>query len=134
VLTDENDDRAIGGRGANRYRFTGHPVTGRRPASMRHIRRAASTIVDFYPGKGDRLVLSARVFGANVLRLRHGFRIAVGRNPRPRTRRATLLFNPRTRVLRFDRDGIGPIPDQVIVRLRGSHRIPRRGWFRFVAR
>jgi Ca2+-binding RTX toxin-like protein len=135
VLSDENDDIAIGGGGANRYRFTGRPEVGTRPPGLQYpAGRTASTIRDFRPGKGDRLVLSAKVFGARVLRLRHGFRLVAGRKPQPRTNRPTLLFNTRTGILSFDRDGTGPISDQVIVRLRGASGPPRRGWFAFVAR
>jgi Ca2+-binding RTX toxin-like protein len=135
VLSDENDDIAIGGGGANRYRFTGRPEVGTRPPGLQYpAGRTASTIRDFRPGKGDRLVLSAKVFGARVLRLRHGFRLVAGHKPRPRTSRPTLLFNTRTRILSFDRDGTGPISDQVIVRLRGASGRPRRSWFAFVAR
>ena len=134
VLSDENDDIAIGGGGANRYWFTGRPVVGTRPPRLQYpAGRTASTIRDFRPGKGDRLVLSAKVFSARVLWLRHEFRLVAGRKPQPQTNRPTLLFNTRTGILSFDRDGTGPISDQVIARLRGASS-PRRSWFAFVAR
>ncbi len=135
VFSNENDDTAIGGAGPDQYRFSGRPANNPRPSALQHIaNRTASTIVDFHPRSGDRLVLSARVFGAEVLRLGRAFDLVAGLNPRPRTHRPTLLFNTHTRILSFDRDGAGRISDQVIVRLRGAVGAPRRGWFEFVSR
>jgi hypothetical protein len=45
--------------------------------------------------------------------------LVAGPDPRPHTSRATLLLDTRTGVLSFDRDGTGPISDQVIAKLPG---------------
>jgi hypothetical protein len=49
-----------------------------------------------------------------------------GRDPKPTSARPTLLFNSRSGLLSFDRDGTGPISDQVIVRIAPARAISVR--------
>ena len=128
VFNAMNDDRATGGRGADRYVFTGVPQNFPRPAGLaRPARRFAPAITNFNPAKGDRLVLRSSVFGSQLLNLRRVFRVVANRDPRPRCRCATLLLNTRTGLLSFDRDGTGPIADKVIVQLPRFRTI-KRNW------
>jgi Ca2+-binding RTX toxin-like protein len=127
VFNDENDDVATGGRGADRYEFTGTPESFERPAALAYPAGAtAAMITDFNPAKGDRLILSAKVFGSQLLALRAHLRIVSGRDPKPTSARPTLLFNSRSGLLSFDRDGTGPISDQVIVRIAPARAISVR--------
>jgi Ca2+-binding RTX toxin-like protein len=124
VFNDENDDVAAGGRGADRYEFTGTPESFQRPAAFAHPPGAtAALITDFNPAKGDRLILSATVFGSQLLELRRHLRIVSGPAPKPTSAHPTLLFNSRTGLLSFDRDGTGPTSDQVIVRIAPARTI-----------
>lgn len=127
VFNATNGDVARGGPGADRYRFTGSPENSQRPPALeRPAQRTAATVTDFNPRQGDRLVLSAAVFGDEVLKLRRTFTLVAKANPWPRLRRPTLLLDTRSGVLSFDRDGSGPISDKVIVRLPGRQGLERR--------
>ncbi len=131
VFDGLNDDSATGAGGADRYVFTGNPETGQRPAGLRYPARPAAPVVsDFESMRGDRLVLRSSVFGPEVLQLRRHFTVVAAARPRPRGARPTLLFDTRSGLLSFDRDGSGPISDQVVVELPRS-RGPRPGWFEF---
>jgi Ca2+-binding RTX toxin-like protein len=127
VFNATNGDVATGGAGADRYRFTGSPESAQRPPALaRPAQRTASTVTDFDPAKGDRLVLSPAVFGAEVLKLRRVFTVVANSNPWPKLRRPTLLLDTDSGVLSFDRDGSGPISDKVIVRLPRRQGLERR--------
>jgi hypothetical protein len=133
VFDGLNDDTATGGAGADRYLFTGTPVRTQRPAGLRYpARRFAPKVTDFDPAGGDRLVMSPRVFGREVLRLRDHFVAVAGAKPRPRRPVPTLLLDTRNGVVSFDRDGTGPISDKVVVTLPRAKSL-RRGWFVFSA-
>jgi Ca2+-binding RTX toxin-like protein len=94
VFNPYNDDVATGGSGEDQYVFTGVPETTTRPAALAYpANRTAATITDFNPRNGDRLVLTAAVFGRAVLdpdRLRRPRR--AGR--RPRTSGAPFAWAP----------------------------------------
>jgi Ca2+-binding RTX toxin-like protein len=128
VLTDLNEDTATGGKGADRYVFTGTPEEFQRPwAFQRPAGRTADLITNFRPAQGDRLVLRTTVFGAQVVDLRRRFNVVAKIDPQPRCHCATLLLDTSTGVLSFDRDGTGPISDQVIAKLPGLRMI-RPSW------
>ncbi|HYJ22642.1 MAG TPA: ETX/MTX2 family pore-forming toxin [Solirubrobacterales bacterium] len=127
VFNATNGDVATGGPGADRYRFTGAPESSQRPPALeRPAQRTAATVTDFAPRKGDRLVLTAAVFGSEVLKLRRSFTVVAKADPWPRLRRPTLLLDTDSGVLSFDRDGAGPISDKVIVKLPGRQGLERR--------
>lgn len=108
--------------------FTGTPEVYQRPfALQRPADRTADLITNFRPGHGDRLVLRATVFGSQLLNLRRNFKVVANSDPQPRCHCATLLLDTSTGVLSFDRDGTGPISDQVIAKLPGLRTI-RRSW------
>lgn len=126
-----NGDAASGGRGADRYVFSGSPEVGQRPASLRYpARRSAPLVADFMPEQGDRLVMRASVFGPEAMQLRNRFAVVSATEPRPRQPRPTLLLDTDTGVVSFDRDGSGPTSDQVVVTLPGRQGL-QRGWFQF---
>jgi Ca2+-binding RTX toxin-like protein len=128
VLTDLNEDTATGGKGADRYVFTGTPEVFQRPwALQRPADRTADLITNFRPGRGDRLVLRTTVFGSQLLSLRRSFKVVANSDPQPHCHCASLLLDTSTGVLSFDRDGTGPISDQVIAKLPGLRTI-RPGW------
>ena len=77
--------------------------------------------------RGDRLVLRTTVFGSQLLSLRRSFNVVANSDPQPRCHCASLLLDTSTGVLSFDRDGTGPISDQVIAKLPGLRTI-RPGW------
>ncbi len=133
VFDGLNEDTAVGGGGADRYLLTGTPVTAQRPPGLRYPgRRFAPRIVDFDPGEGDRVVISAPVFGAEVLKLRQRFLVVASAKPRPQQRLPTLLLDTQNGVVSFDRDGSGPISDKVVVTLPRAKGL-QRGWFEFRA-
>jgi hypothetical protein len=107
---------------------TGTPEVFQRPRALqRPADRTADLITNFRPGHGDRLVLRATVFGSQLLSLRRRFDVVATTDPQPRCHCATLLLDTSTGVLSFDRDGTGPISDQVIAKLPGLRTI-RRSW------
>jgi Ca2+-binding RTX toxin-like protein len=133
ILGDDGFDDASGGAGPDRFVVRGTPVTGRRPAALeRPAHRTAHLIRDFHPDHGDRLVLPARSFGSEVLGLKRHFRLVTRPKPRPRHRAATLLLDTRTGLVSFDRDGTGPISDQVVAVLPGARTL-RPAWIEFRA-
>jgi Ca2+-binding RTX toxin-like protein len=128
VLTDLNEDTATGGKGADRYVFTGTPEDVQRPRALqRPGDRTADLISNFRPAQGDRLVLRTTVFGSQLLNLRRRFKVVAKMDPQPKCHCATLLLDTSTGVLSFDRDGTGPISDQVIAKLPGLRTI-RPSW------
>jgi Ca2+-binding RTX toxin-like protein len=128
VLTDLNEDTATGGKGADRYVFTGSPEASQRPWALQPpAGRTADLITNFRPAQGDRLVLRTTVFGSQLLNLRRSFNVVANSDPQPRCHCASLLLDTGTGVLSFDRDGTGPISDQVIAKLPGLRTI-RPSW------
>jgi Ca2+-binding RTX toxin-like protein len=131
VLTDLNHDTATGGKGADRYVFTGRPEVFQRPWALHQcpwaLQRTADLITNFRPGRGDRLVLRTTVFGSQLLNLRRSFNVVANGDPQPRCQCASLLLDTSTGVRSFDRDGTGPISDQVIAKLPGLRTI-RPSW------
>jgi Ca2+-binding RTX toxin-like protein len=124
VLTDLNQDTATGGKGADRDVFTGRPEVFQRPWALQPT---ADLITNFRPGRGDRLVLRTTVFGSQLLNLRRSFNVVANGDPQPRCHCASLLLDTSTGMRSFDRDGTGPISDQVIAKLPGLRTI-RPSW------
>ena len=114
-LSDTGWDKATGGAGADRYILPGRPspegtlATGKNPM--------AHEITDFMPGS-DKLVLSVKVHGPEVVALKKAFRVfdptsmnaPVGSGP-------ALVVNTKTGVVKYDRDERGRSPERVLVRL-----------------
>jgi hypothetical protein len=122
VFGDQNDDVASGGGGANRYEFTGSPQTFPQPPGLAASEgRSANTITDFNQRRGDRLILSATVFGQSIRHLAKRLPLIVSRDPEPRTDDPTLLFNTENGLLSFDTDGNGPAMPRVVVILEHQH-------------
>lgn len=105
VLGSDQYDTATGGSGADRF------VPGGRGATSYHVRLApnaiAHRITDFNAAEGDRIVLGATAFGREVRALRTRFRVVSAPDPQPVAAAPTLLHDPRTGLLAFDRDGTG---------------------------
>lgn len=121
-------DVATGGPGADRFVPQGQPA--RFEASGPGPRRPrAPRITDLRPDEGDRVVMSAAAMGPEIRGLRTG-RVVIreGVNPRPTTTAPTLLFDSRWGLVRFDRDGTGPIMAKVVVELPGTTRLPREAF------
>jgi hypothetical protein len=125
ILGDDAFDTARGGRGSDRFVPTGSPQRfPRHPAAVPR-RRTAHRISDFKPRAGDRLILRRSVFGPELKQLRRSFLVERGRKPRPKRRRATLLFDMRRHLLSFDRDGTGRLADKVIAVLPAEQTVSR---------
>jgi Ca2+-binding RTX toxin-like protein len=128
LLDPHGFDRASGGGGADDFIPLGTPANANRPASLeRPPNRTAHLITDFQPGRGDRIVMRSTVFGDSLTSGRGPVQIVSGRDPMPRQRRGTILFDERTGVVSFDRDGAGPISDKVAVVLPDAETL-RRSW------
>jgi Ca2+-binding RTX toxin-like protein len=98
-------DTATGGLGADRFVPGGTPSTGY--ATQLAPRAQSHRLTDFSAADGDRIVLRAAAFGREVRALRHHFVVVSGHNPVARSTRPTILNDPRTGLLAFDRDGSG---------------------------
>jgi Ca2+-binding RTX toxin-like protein len=120
-------DRVSGGKGGDSFVPLGTPANADRPAGLEDPpHRTAHRITDFHPRRGDRVVMRASVFGKKLLK-RRKLAIVRDRNPRPRGHRATVLFDDRTGLVSFDRDGTGPISDKVAVVLPDAQAL-KRNW------
>lgn len=98
-------DTATGGPGADRFVPGGTPSTGYGTQLAPHAQ--SHRITDFSAAEGDRIVLTAAAFGREVRALRHHFAVVSAPNPVATSSRPTLLHDPRTGLLAFDRDGSG---------------------------
>jgi hypothetical protein len=67
----------------------------------------ADTITDFSAASGDRIVLRAAAFGPEVRRLRQGWTLVSAVAPRAREPKPTILHDPGSGLIAFDRDGSG---------------------------
>jgi Ca2+-binding RTX toxin-like protein len=105
MLGSDRYDTATGGSGADRF------VPGGRGATSYHVRLApnatAHRLTDFNAAEGDRIVLTPEAFGREVRSLRRAFRVVSTPDPQPTVALPTLLHDPRTGLVAFDRDGTG---------------------------
>jgi Ca2+-binding RTX toxin-like protein len=116
VLNGLGFDRATGGPGGrNRFVLGGRTFNDSVPRGK--VIDAASQITNFRPAKGDRLVLSAKDFGAALLS--HGLTFVEGRDPRATSDEPTLAFDTARKLLTFDPDGAGPRSPRVVATLDG---------------
>lgn len=98
-------DTATGGPGADRFIPGGTPSTGYRTGLAPNAR--SHRITDFSAAEGDRIVLRAWAFGPEVRGLRRAWTVVSDPAPVARSPRPTLLHDPRTGLIAFDRDGSG---------------------------
>ena len=126
---DEWDfDDARGGPGADTFTPIATPQTAPLPASFKlPANPTAHLIEDFDPAEGDRLVLRKTSFGPEVSALADRMRVREGVDPRARGRSPQLLFSTRSSLLRYDSDGRGSNPSQVVAILDGYSRLPADG-------
>jgi Ca2+-binding RTX toxin-like protein len=131
ILLDEfGFDRVTGGNGADSFIPRGTPANADRPAGLEDpAHRTAHRITGFHPGRGDRIVMLASVFGTELLDHHKGPAIIRDHNPRPHGHHATILFDDRTGLVSFDRDGAGPISDKVVVLLPDGKTL-KRNWLK----
>jgi Ca2+-binding RTX toxin-like protein len=98
-------DTATGGPGADRF------VPGGTPSSGYHTQLAPNArshrITDFSAASGDRIVLRAAAFGPEVRRLRQDWTLVSAVAPRAREPKPTILHDPGSGLIAFDRDGSG---------------------------
>jgi hypothetical protein len=126
LLNEFGFDRVTGGKGRDSFVPLGTPANADRPARLEDPpHRAAHRITDFHPRRGDRVVMRPSVFGKALLK-RRKLAIVRDHNPKPRGDRATILFDDRTGLVSFDRDGTGPISDKVAVVLPDAKTLKRR--------
>ncbi len=98
-------DTATGGSGADRFILLGTASTGYHTELALNAR--SHRITDFSAAEGDRIVLRAASFGPEVRRLRKKWTLVSSGHPTARAPRPTLLHDPRTGLIAFDRDGSG---------------------------
>ena len=123
VLGHDAFDVAEGGAGADRFLPTGTPAEAR--GNLLPADAVAHRILDFNAGEGDRIILPAAVFGSTVRSLATRFTLVSGPQPQAAEPVGTLLWNTRSGLLSFDRDGSGPITPKVIALLPlGTHPAP----------
>ena len=128
LLNELGFDRVTGGDGADSFVPRGTPANADRPSELEDPpHRTAHRITGFHPGRGDRIVMLASVFGRELLEQHREPAIVRDHNPRPRRHRATILFDDRTGLVSIDRDGTGPISDKVAVVLP-DERTLNRSW------
>lgn len=111
-LGGDSYDTATGGPGADRFVPGGTPSTGYRTSLAANAR--SHRITDFSAAEGDRIVLRASAFGPEVRGLRRVWTVVSAQRPSARTSRATLLHDPRTGLIAFDRDGSGMRSPRVV--------------------
>ena len=122
---DAGIDTATGGPEGDRFVPLGTPVTA--PRAQTPAVRLAHVITDFDAAQGDRVVMRPSVFGTEIRGLGTGA-VFVGRLGDRTGGRASLLIDPATGLVTFDRDGDGPLTDKVVVILRGYSSIPAAGF------
>ena len=126
---DEWDfDDARGGPGADTFTPIATPQTAPLgPGFELPAKPTAHLIEDFAPAEGDRLMLRKTSFGPEVSELGARMRVREGVDPRARGRSPQLLFATRSSLLRYDSDGRGSKPSQVVAILDGFSRLPVAG-------
>jgi len=128
LLSSFGFDRATGGAGADAFVPLGDPANANRPTALERPRdRTAHLITDFQPRRGDRIVMRTSVFGDSLNARPGPVPIVSDRDPQPRKPRGTILFDKRSGVVSFDRDGTGPVSDKVAVVLPDAQTL-RRSW------
>lgn len=115
ILGSDAFDTATGGADADRFKPTGTPAVVR--GTLLDAEAVAHRLTDFDPGEGDRIILSSSVFGSTVRGLLTNFALVRSEQPQATAPIGTLLFNTRTGLLSFDRDGSRPISPKVIALL-----------------
>ena len=111
-LGSDRYDTATGGPGADRFVLLGRPATGYHGRLSRNAE--AHRLTDFSAAQGDRIVLRPGSFGTEVRGLARTWTVVTGTDPQPRAARPTLLVNPSTGLIAFDRDGTGIIGPRVV--------------------
>lgn len=111
-LGSDRYDTATGGTGADRFVPLGRAATGYHGRLARNAQ--AHRITDFSAAQGDRIVLRPGSFGAEVRGLARTWTMVTGADPQPTAARPTLLVNPSTGLIAFDRDGSGIIGPRVV--------------------
>jgi hypothetical protein len=120
-------DRATGGAGADRFVPISTPPEIPLPEDFKKGGLVtAHLITDLRPGRGDRIVLRRSSFGRKVSGLAKRMVVREGASPEPRGQRPQLLFARRGSLLRFDVDGKGELPSQVVAILAGFDHLPIR--------
>ena len=120
-------DRATGGAGADAFTPLGTPPRVPLPDGFNpRFPPTAHLISDLRPGRGDRIFLNRSSFGREVSKLAKRMVVREGASPNPRGRRPQLLFARRGSLLRFDVDGKGELPSQVVAILAGFDHLPVR--------
>lgn len=104
-LGGDSYDTATGGPGADRFVPGGTPSTGYHTGLAPNAR--SHRITDFSVAEGDRIVLRASAFGPEVRGLGRNWTVVSEPRPVSRSPRPTLLHDPRTGLIAFDRDGSG---------------------------
>jgi Ca2+-binding RTX toxin-like protein len=104
-LGGDSYDTATGGPGADRFIPGGTASTGYHTGLAPNAR--SHRITDFSTAEGDRIVLRAASFGPEVRRLRQKWSIVSSVHPAATVPAPTLLHDPRTGLIAFDRDGSG---------------------------
>jgi Ca2+-binding RTX toxin-like protein len=124
VLNPYGVDQVTGGAGADRFVVQGTPSRFALPDGVTVPADVSAHVLrDFDPAQGDRIVLDPSAVGPEVSRLRDDFTAETG--DQPQAAKPLLLLDPRTGLVRFDRDGSGPLAAQVLVRLPGTTQLTR---------
>jgi RTX calcium-binding nonapeptide repeat (4 copies) len=125
TLSTGDFDTVRGGPGPDRFVIGDLPQTGTPLAGVSGpVSPTAHRIRDLRPKQGDLLVLPRSSYGAEIARA--GVQTTRAAAPRARRRGPTLLWDSRRSLLRFDRDGSGPLASQVVAILEGHRRLPLR--------
>lgn len=110
-------DTVTGGPGKDKFLLTGTPSANDTKAGAKP--KLSHKITDFTPGK-DKLVLSKKVHGPEVVQLRKVFRTfdpSSKPNTTPKGSGPALVVNTKTGVVRYDSDDAGRTPERVLVTL-----------------
>ena len=120
-------DRATGGAGADRFVPISTPPEIPLPDDFKEGGPVTAHLInDLRPGRGDRILLRRSSFGDAVSKLAKRMVVREGATPEPRGHRPQLLFARRGSLLRFDVDGKGELPTQVVAILAGFDHLPVR--------
>ena len=125
VLGDGDFDTTRGGPGADRFLVHDEPQTGPPLEGVPGpVSPTAHRIRDLRPKDGDRLILPRSSYGPEIAQAQ----LQTTRSTAPQARLSgpTLLWDPARSLLRYDRDGSGPIASQLVAILEGKHKLPRQ--------